>query len=722
MRFVKSYQQLNKLVEREAFEPLFSWGLRMAIAAIAPIIWGVKTNHLADASWITLTAECICWVELKGSFGQRLRLLTGGIVLAILFSLLGCITSTNIWFSVITMLFVGFISGLFKNLGDRGSGLAICVYVLFLINNAYPSHSTYELEKRILLVSIGGTWNAVVGILATAFMPARQPYRRTVAIIWKSIALLTDTVAKGWDNKSVRSSIREVYLKEKDVRIAIDTSLFLYETMAHQHAQKEGHEYELAQIRKATALIAAQVTSINEELEQINLQNIDNELRLKIYALLKSIQHVSERMAAYMLTLSPEDELLLTSRISRTDKLITLLKEYIRRTDTQNNEIINRIITLAGRNQLIIESIVKRLKSLTTDKPVYRSYSLIKTVFILHPKHWIRNLRLLFNLNSFTTRYAIRSAVAASLALFVALWFRVDHGYWIPFTVMIVLQPYFGATLQKAFDRVIGTVAGGIAGGIWLRLPAGMYLNEIMLFICFVLMVYFVRKNYSIAAFFITLSLVLLFDVEESLNSTLIITRALSTMGGAALAVISGFVLLPHWDTKWLPVHLAKAISSNYDYFITSFFSESKLTSWTKLKRVAEVSNSNAFDSFNRYMQEPSLKQKSYAIFYQLITHNVRITRELNNIHLDIENDSTTNITSFEQGQKLQTALHWFNKNLEVVNKIYAKNEIHIISDTTHSLFNGTLNQQQLLYIDRLVIELKAMYTDMQKLAHHETE
>jgi len=99
----------------------------MAISAIVPVLWGLSTDRLGDATWITLTAECICWMELKGSFGQGVRILFAGILLTSIFGFLGTITANSLFFSIFCMFGVGFIAVQFKNLGSRGSGLAICV-------------------------------------------------------------------------------------------------------------------------------------------------------------------------------------------------------------------------------------------------------------------------------------------------------------------------------------------------------------------------------------------------------------------------------------------------------------------------------------------------------------------------------------------------------------------------------------------------------------------
>jgi uncharacterized membrane protein YccC len=339
----------------------------------------------------------------------------------------------------------------------------------------------------------------------------------------------------------------------------------------------------------------------------------------------------------------------------------------------------------------------------------------MKTLYILHPSHWWLNTKLLFNLNTLTTRYALRSAVAATIAMFIYKWFEIDHGYWLPFTVIIVLQPYFGATITKSIDRVIGTVAGGLVAGLLIRLPAGLYAKEIMLFLSFILMVYFIRKRYSVAVFFITVSLVLLFDVEEDVNPMLIAFRALSTTAGAALAILAGFALLPNWDRKWLPVHLSAAINCNYHYFLATFFSE-KPVNWTRHKRNAESNNSNAFDSFSRYMQEPTLKKRSYIPYYQLIAHNVRITRELNNIHLEQESRSGRSAARAPQKQQdtIDECLQVFNKVVEELRILNPGIKTQLLSEEGKTLFD--LSVHQLLYLDKLKVELKALHQNLHYL------
>lgn len=686
----------------------------MAVAAIVPVLWGLATGNLLHASWMTLTAEGICWVELKGSFTQRVWILVTGIILALCFCILGTLTANYLWVSVVAIFIVCFLSGLFKNLGDRGSGLALCVYVMFIVCNAYPVHDADGLKDRVALVLIGGLWTVSVSIAGSLFTPLRQPFRRSIALIWKANAALLDTIIKGWDGNGVRSGLHDIYQKERQVRSAMDSSLQLFENRSFQTSNIPLTEQELAKLRKLSSLVGIHIVAIGEELAGVKLSEYSKTTQLKVYEALWQMKELVSKMAIYTAVLKPEALLIVYAAIDKANKQIAELSEEIPHVEI-HQQTLKRIVQLSERAIRIMESGIAHLENVGGDQPVYSSYSFLKTLFLLQPRVWIKHTKLLFNFNTLTVRYILRSSVVASVAIFIYKWFQIDHGYWLAFTVILVMQPYFGATLQKALDRIIGTLTGGIVGGFLIQLHDVFYLRELFLFISFIGMVYFVRTKYSWAAFFITVSLVLLFDVEQSLDTNIIIMRAICTVGGACLAVLAGFALLPDWDSKWLPIHISSSIKNNYEYFIASFFSSQK-EDWTKMKRLAETANSNAFDSFNRYLSEPSVGDRPVRGLYQIILHSVHITRELNNFN--IENEAVAECEEMmakEQADRVNECLYWFNQVMDILKKRYPKMNISIQEISLLELkYPYTVHQN--FYIGKLLAELKSLHSNLSKL------
>lgn len=713
LRTIQPYKQFNKLVKNETFEPMLSWGLRMAISAMVPLLWGLIVNRISDAVWITLTAEAICWVELKGSYAWRMRTLTGGAILAVIFSIFGSLVGDHLWWSVIGMLGVGFLATVLKNIGDRASGLAICVYLLFIFSNAYPTASLREVEHRSVMVLIGAGWAIITGMAISLFTPKEEPFRRQIALIWRAVGDLIATVSKGWDGNDKRSNIRDVYLQEKAVRAAIDTSLQFYESMAHQVAEKDKQHYELAQLRKITSTVAVHIIAASDEIETLEIKELDYALRIRLATLFKAMNDTVSRMAIYTITLRNEETLLITSRINRLKKLTGLVKQSVQPENAEHAKALARVVQLTERTIRLLENAMHRMAQLGEDLPVFRSYSLVKTAFILNPKYLVGYLRLLFSFSTLTTRYALRSAIAAAIAMFIYKYFHVDHGYWLAFSVMIVIQPYFGATLKRAMERVGGTILGGLVGSLLVRLSPSVYVSAIMLFVTFIAMVYYLRRSYSVAVFAITVNLVLLFHIEAPTPFSLIIMRAICTAGGAGLALLLGFIL-PTWDKKWLPIHLAAAIDANYQYFINTFFAGKINQQWTRNKRVAEINNSNVFDSFNRYMQEPTRRTNS-TLYYDIITHNIRITRSINNINLEVDTAHNTEPDPEHQAL-INECLLWFNKIIAQVGSIHSGTMPIHYAPRENYVAPFALTENQKYDTRKLLIELKSMLQDIEQL------
>lgn len=70
-------------------------------------------------------------------------------------------------------------------------------------------------------------------------------------------------------------------------------------------------------------------------------------------------------------------------------------------------------------------------------------------------------------------RQTLRVTVAAAAAFIAYKLLNLQQGYWAIFTVLIVMQGSIGGTLGAATERMIGTLAGAVLGGIAAALHDG---------------------------------------------------------------------------------------------------------------------------------------------------------------------------------------------------------------------------------------------------------
>ncbi len=633
--------KIRHLREQEAIDPVLAWGVRMGLAVVIPLMVGFALEMPHQGSWVALTAEIICWVELKGTLKQRVRMTLAGTLLAVFFTGLGSLTATSFVLSVIAMLATGFLCGLFKNLGDRGSGLSICVGAMFIISNALPNRSGHDLVERLSLTLIGGVWCLLLMALLSLHTRKNEAFRRSIAQIWQKITALLETVSAGWAAGEARSSATDLYLKEAALRQSLDSSMTFHNTLSDQVTA--GHrDYNLVMARKTTALLATHVAAIGETVEGLNLSLLSKELRHLFNEIWATYELAANRMSTFLLNLSSEEALLLQARLDRLEELSGQLQEQLEtgseKLDTGLQKRFERAAHLVNRSSGLMRHLMSLMPQPAGEQRAYQSYSLLKTLYALHPGFLLESLKILFQFKTDNFRYALRMAGALAAALVISKFLPPRNAYWLPFTVLLVVQPYIGATLKKSLDRIIGTLAGGVVGGVLLFLPTTLFIKEGLLFLSSVLMVYYLKKNYSVAAFFITVSLVMLLAVEDSADSQRILLRALSTVVGAAIAIGAGFLLLPTWDRRKLPLYLAAAFEKNYQYLcFTLRVAGGTRREWLQHKRAAEQANSRAFESFQRYLREPDVRQKVFIAPYQVLTHNMRLTRELNQLQLERE-------------------------------------------------------------------------------------
>ncbi len=697
-------------------EPMWGWGFRLAISVTVPLIWGALANRMAEAQWMAIAAECIALVELKGNVAQRFRVLISGVFLAILFCLLGSLAGNYVGMHLLGLFIVGFLAGLFKNLGDRGAGLALAVYITFIITSSYPLQDVSEIKHRMLWAFVGGIWAMTVGMLSFLFIRTGKPYRVTIAHIWASLSELAFVVGKGLGAQPGRSSIRDIFLKEKKVREAINDSLALFEETAEVVHKKEKEKFALTQSRKSASLVGLLLIQMSDTVDELLKVTKEKNITVFIHALFRTIEQIGQRFQVFLFNMRDEEFLLVMSRVERMKIVQMQLLKQVENASAEEQLLVNKLVNISGRIARLTERSLQLL-SAHEEQRVILSYSLTQTLNILHPSYLLNNLKLLLNFDSFTVRYAIRIGVSAWVGGLIAHFFFENHGYWIAFTAILVSQPYFGATLKKGLERCVGTIAGILVGTGFLMLPFPTEARLILVFVSAVFLIYFLRKQYSLATFFITLMLIGLLassNVQEA--QSLLSMRIIATLIGTVLAVTAGFVLLPQWDKNLLPFFIAEAFERNFAYFQNTFYRGITPQPWTKLKRIAETKNSNAFDSLIRYMREPVWGSgKKYHNYYQLLTHIVRVTRELNNFNS--ENELMEEQLPIQKKERFFKLLYecddLLRENIRLVQKSSETffSSQFLTTFPTEGFYNTQPNDMQYMFIEKMLFELNAIAT-----------
>ena len=142
----------------------------------------------------------------------------------------------------------------------------------------------------------------------------------------------------------------------------------------------------------------------------------------------------------------------------------------------------------------------------------------------------VRGLIEQLTTKSIIFRHALRLAIASAIAIAIYKFFRLEHGYWLIITVLVIVKPVFADTRQRAFERVFGSVAGGIIAVVIAALVQNIIILDVLLVIFSVLAFSHVRTNYGFYVLFLTPFVVLMIDTVVPGDWQIALVRIFDTL------------------------------------------------------------------------------------------------------------------------------------------------------------------------------------------------
>lgn len=642
MRFQPA-RQLNAILQQEYFEPTISWALRVAITLnvpllLIPLFWGKMT---IEVIWLAFTGYLLSLLDFRGPHYQKVFVQLGESLLIIAAAVLGMNVSGHTWMAVLFMFLIGMFAALLRNWSDYGPSIGIAMGFFYLFGLSIPA-GFHQSMHYALMMGMGSAWALLITVLSIPFQLS-NPLKRSVALIWKRNTELLDAIIK--ENLSAGAGLSQITEQEVAVRTAINKSIELFKR--RQGAQrKTSRNYDiLIDLRKTSSLFGAAITSLHEEMEALSDPAFADIKSSVIYKTLSAFGQASARIAIVIFTGRPEDYSLARIRVHRGAIALSILKDsagQLQLNEHQSQNLKHFLYALDNAYEYL-DFAIRLLEEKRTLQGQARleEYKLTFNNFLagLNPYGWIVHLRTMFNINSQQFRYALRVAIAVSIGTFIFVYFHIDHGYWMPLTVIIVIQPYYGATLKKGMERIAGTVAGITVGGIISLLNLPQYVFMVLLIIVSFLLVYFIRNNYKVGVFFLTLMMVVLFHLSAQASWQLIGTRLIATLAGALLAIIAGYAFWPVWEKQRFPALMSVALQQNQKYLrevIRQLAAQKRSDNWLKLRNLAEAANSDVFACVQRMQEEPRHLRYSNETHFEIVGINFRITREINSAALAV--------------------------------------------------------------------------------------
>lgn len=177
---------------------------------------------------------------------------------------------------------------------------------------------------------------------------------------------------------------------------------------------------------------------------------------------------------------------------------------------------------------------------------------------------WLR-LRNNLTPESALFRHAVRMSLVLCLGYAIIQVTGMNHGYWILLTSLFVCQPNYNATRHRLALRIIGTLVGVAIGIPVLWFVPSLEGQLVLLVITGVLFFAFRNVQYAHATMFITLLVLLCFNLLGE-GFEVALPRVIDTLIGCAIAWAAVSFIWPDWRFRNLPRMLERATDANCRY------------------------------------------------------------------------------------------------------------------------------------------------------------
>ena len=162
-------------------------------------------------------------------------------------------------------------------------------------------------------------------------------------------------------------------------------------------------------------------------------------------------------------------------------------------------------------------------------------------------------------------RHAVRLSLLLCTGYAFIQFTGLQHGYWILLTSLFVCQPNYSATRRRLALRIIGTLAGIVIGLPLLWLVPSTEGQLILMVVTGVMFFAFRNVQYAHATMFITLLVLLCFNLlGEGFDVAL--PRIIDTLLGCAIAWLAVAFIWPDWRFLRLPAVAERTLNANCRY------------------------------------------------------------------------------------------------------------------------------------------------------------
>ncbi|HEY4246778.1 MAG TPA: FUSC family protein [Lacunisphaera sp.] len=623
-------------LERNRLQPDLNRAARSTVAFMVPILAAQWWQLPIEASFAAIAAQNVAQVDVRGSYPLRLSLLLAMTAILAGATWLGGITGTDLPLALCAVILLMVLSGVWRHLSSEyGPSLGIASMLLFLIALDHPGNANVA-DRHFLAALTGG----ILGLLVQgALWPfrAQHPLRRVVADGWTALSDLLAAMAPG-EMSAMAARHQLIAEQQAALRTALDQATATL-AAAPSH-DKRPYLRQLEELNLAAARFATRFMAVNASLETLMVRPDFEMWAPSFDPVIASLANSTRTVALTVVSRQPSHLAACEVRLRRLGTLLEALREQVLTQTDHSPEGVQLAFLLRQIENLLpgVEAAVRATIERGDERSAFSLELFDLQTWSLRPLASALNFH--WRPDPVLVRFIARGIVLQLAGVTAFKLFAIERGYWLPWTMLVVLQPEFGATRIRAGQRVFGTLAGGVAASLllWLSLPPAVLLSAMAVTVA--LFSFWLKRNYAISVFFITIFVVLITEISTHVTIAFTLERLGATAAGGVLALAAAFLFWPVWERQRLPGLLATAFRANRKYILTI---GRRLTAGgaydaevIAAKRVAELANGMIFASLKRMSADPKSQQNRLAGAATLANGNQRLTQAFTAIALHL--------------------------------------------------------------------------------------
>ena len=428
--------------------------------------------------------------------------------------------------------------------------LVVALYTTLTYN---PESSSWFINPVMILC--GTLLYSVVTLIVYLFFPNR-PVQESVAKAFCALGEYLDAKSCFFDPDEVA----EIEKKNANVVSAFNivrTALFYRIRGQHRHPRTQ----RMLRYYFAAQDIHERVNSTHFDYQQITEKLKNTDLIFRIQRLLELQAQSCQEIAQSLRQNKPYQ---FNKRVERALSGTLHSFELYRAQHIDAQDELIDIKTLLDN----LQSINWQLRQLTQETGDTEQLAQIYTEQITGLKNISATIFSHFTFESPLFRHAVRLSIVVFLCCAIVEFFQFNLGYWILLTAVFVCQPNYSATKTRLRQRIIGTILGVIVGSLLPYLNPTLELKLGLVVLTSTLFFFFRSNNYSFSTFFITLQVLLSFDVMGFNTTAALMPRLLDTLLGAAISWFAVSYLWPDWKYLQLDKVSHKAVQSDAIYLL----------------------------------------------------------------------------------------------------------------------------------------------------------